>query len=197
MKPYITFSGTASVGKTTLVKALFPELEKLYGEKVVFITEVARSLERKGFKINKEATSVTQRLIEDEYIRLDEENKNIVKVADRSIIDRYSYTILNGGINIDATKSELLKWYDTSIESYCMKYSNMFYIPLTDEVKLELDGVRSADEAYRHEIDRLQRSIIDTHGLNVVTLKGTTEERIRTVLKTLEKTRAISLRITH
>src|ERR1039457_6346559 len=96
-KPYLVFTGTASVGKTTLIKPLIPILEKMYGEPVVHIAEVARSLERRGFKINKEATSATQQMIESEYLRLEQENATAVKVADRSIIDRFSYALLNGG----------------------------------------------------------------------------------------------------
>ena len=194
MIPYIVFTGTASVGKTTLIKPLVPLLETMYGESVVHIAEVARSLERRGFKINKDATSQTQRLIEDEYLRLEQESKGRIRIADRSIIDRFSYTMLNGGNTIDETKRGLLDWYDANIERVCNQYSHIFYIPISSDVPLELDGVRSPDEMYRREIDAIQRNIIDMYKIKVHILTGTVEQRLATITNVLEKSRGIKLR---
>jgi nicotinamide riboside kinase len=188
MKPYFAFTGTASVGKTTIVKAVSPLLEKIYGEPLAHIAEVARSLEKLGFKINKEGNMQTQRMIEDEYLRLEGEYVERVKIADRSIIDRYSYTILSVG-NVEgdtAEEQELLSWYDSNIVEHCKKYSHIFHIPLTGDVKLELDGVRSSDEKYRKEIADLQQDIITSYGINVHTLTGTTEKRLETIINILE-----------
>jgi hypothetical protein len=193
MKNYIVFTGTASVGKTTLIKPLIPVIEKLYGEPVVHIAEVARSLERRGFKINKEATSSTQQMIEEEYLRIEQENANSVKIADRSIIDRFSYSLLNGGDN-GMDKLNLLTWYNNNITEHCKKYSHIFHIPLTDEVKLELDGIRSPDEEYRRRIDEIQSKIIKQYNIKVHTLSGTVDERLETIKKVLESTSGISLR---
>lgn len=178
MKPYLVFTGTASVGKTTLIKPLISLLEEKHKEPVKYITEVARSLQLRGHVINKEATSRTQRLIEDEYLRLEEEYMESVRISDRSIIDRYSYAMLNGGPAIDEQKRELLDWYDKNILNQCAKYSHIFHIPLTDDLKLELDGVRSPDEAYRREVDRLQHHIINKYNIKVHTLSGSVEERL-------------------
>lgn len=183
MKTYVVLTGTQSVGKTTLIKPLVPIIEKMYGEPVVHIAEVARSLERRGFKINKEATTATQQMIEEEYLRLEQENSNAVKVADRSIIDRFSYTLLNSDNGPD--KLALLKWYNDSIEEHCKKYSRIYYIPLEPSLKLELDGVRSPDEEYRRRIDEIQLKIINQYKINVITLRGSTEERIQRIRETL------------
>jgi thymidylate kinase len=191
-KPYIVFTGTQSVGKTTLIKPLVPYLEKMYGEPIVHIAEVARSLERRGFKINKEATSATQQMIEEEYLRLELENPDAIKVADRSIIDRFSYTLLNSDNGPD--KLTLLNWYNNKIVEHCRKYSHIFHIPLTDEVKLELDGIRSPDEEYRRRIDEIQTKIINQYKIKVHTLAGSVEERLDTIKKVLESTNGISLR---
>ena len=193
--PYFVFTGTASVGKTTIVKAALPILEKVYGEPIAHIAEVARSLEKQGFKINKEGSMKTQRMIEDEYLRLEGEYTLKVKIADRSIIDRYSYTILNVGNTEGDTAEEqaLLSWYDANIVEHCKKYSHIFHIPLTDDVKLELDGVRSSDERYRRDIATLQQDIIDSYGIKVHTLTGTTEKRLETIVDVLEKTYGIGV----
>lgn len=185
---YITFTGTASVGKTTLIKPLIPLLKEMYSEPVTYIAEVARSLEKRGFKINKEATSETQRMIEDEYLRLEREATGQIKVADRSIIDRFAYALMNDGSKADKEKIDLLKWYDSSFKEHCSKYSHIFYIPLTENLKLELDGVRSPDEDYRRKIDELQSRLISMYNIKVYTLEGTVEERLNTIKKTLEKT---------
>ena len=188
-KPYIVFTGTQSVGKTTLIKPLVPILEKMYGEPIVHIAEVARSLERRGFKINKEATSATQQMIEEEYLRLELENPDAIKVADRSIIDRFSYTLLNSDNGTD--KLTLLNWYNNNVAEHCKKYSHIFHIPLTDEVKLELDGIRSPDEEYRRRIDEIQTKIINQYKIKVHTLAGTVEERLDTIKKVLESTNGV------
>jgi len=188
-KPYIVFTGTQSVGKTTLIKPLVPYLEKMYGEPIVHIAEVARSLERRGFKINKEATSATQQMIEEEYLRLELESSGAIKVADRSIIDRFSYTLLNSDSSLD--KLALLNWYDSNVVEHCKKYSHIFHIPLTDEVKLELDGIRSPDEEYRRRIDEVQTKIINQYKIKVHTLSGTVEERLDAIKKVLESTNGV------
>ncbi len=188
MKPYIVFTGTASVGKTTTVKAAIPHLEQMFGEPIAHLAEVARSLESRGFKINKEGNMQTQRMIEDEYLRLEAENSQKPKIADRSIIDRYSYTILNLGKGDPYEESELLKWYDRNIVEHCKKYTHIFHIPLTDDVKLELDGVRSPDEDYRRDIAKLQEDIISSYGIKVYTLTGPTHQRLRYITKALEET---------
>jgi len=191
--PYIAFVGTASVGKTTLIKPTIPLLEKMYGVPVVHIAEVARSLERRGFKINKEANASTQQLIEDEYIRLERENAGKVLIADRTIIDRFSYALLNSGdINAEeqAKKLNLLKWYNDNIVEQCKKYSHIFHIPLTEDVKLELDGIRSPDEEYRRKIDDIQTRIIRQYNLKVYQIEGSVEDRLDIIKTVLEKTSA-------
>jgi len=183
--PYIVFVGTQSVGKTTVVKELIPLLEKRYGKEVKYISEVARSVQARGFKINKEATADTQRLIEDEYKRLEDLHKDCVRVADRSVVDRFAYT-LGGDVNCEGM-AELMLWYSSNIPDICKGYNYIFHIPLTNDIPLTLDGVRSSDEKFRKEIDELQKNIIETYGVKVYTLQGTTEQRIATILEVLER----------
>lgn len=185
--PYLVMVGSASVGKTTTVKALIPVLEEMYQQPIVYIAEVARTLQRRGVKINKDATSLTQRMIEDEYSRIEAENTAHIKVADRSIIDRYAYATLNGGPSSDLDKRVLLEWYHNNIVEHCKKYSHIFHIPLTDELQLESDGVRSMDEVYRKEVATLQTSIIRKYNIEVHVLTGPTTERISQVRKVLKE----------
>lgn len=174
IKPYVVFSGTAGAGKTTMIKPTIDLLERVSHEPVRYLSEVARSLKAKGYQINREATCATQQMIEDEYIRLERESKDFIKVADRSIIDRYAYAMLNGGSTISEEKRKILDWYDANIETHCKKYSHIFYIPITTAVPYKLDGIRSEDIGYREEIAKLQESIIDSYKIKVYYIMPTT-----------------------
>ncbi len=181
--PYIVFTGTQSVGKTTLVKATIPLLEELYKKPVYHIAEVARKLSAQGHTINNASNSDTQRLIEEGYAAEEAANADKVLIADRSIIDRYSYTLLS-----DAAKDDkLLDWYDKNITEHCRKYSHIFYIPLSNDVKLELDGVRSSDEAFRKSVDNTQQMLIINYLIPVTRLSGSTEQRLEQIRKVLQK----------
>ena len=181
--PYIVFTGTQSVGKTTLVKATIPFLEELYSKPVYHISEVARKLSAQGHQINNSSTGVTQRLIEEGYKAEEEANSDKILIADRSIIDRYSYTLLSQA----SEDVELVQWYKHFTRSICdEKYSHIFYIPLSEDVKLELDGVRSSDETFRKSVDTTQRMIIDQLGIKVTRLYGPTEQRLEQIKKVLK-----------
>lgn len=174
-----------------MIKPLITMLETKYKEPIKYLTEVARSLAARGYTINKEASNQTQRMIEDEYLRLEKENWDFIKVADRSIIDRYAYAMLNGGSTISDEKRDLLDWYDSNIEAHCKKYSHIFFIPMCDAVPLKLDGIRSADQQYREEVDKLQRHIIDVYNIKVFTITETTpEKRFEFIKKVMEASRA-------
>lgn len=180
--PYIVFTGTQSVGKTTLVKATIPLLEEMYHKPVHHIAEIARKLSAQGYTINNQSNSVTQRLIEEGYAAEETANSDKVLIADRSIIDRYSYTLLSKAVD----DVGLVQWYEHFIPSTCAKYSHIFYIPLSEDVKLELDGVRSSDENFRRAIDVTQQMIIDKFNIKVTRLYGPTEQRLTQIKKALQ-----------
>ena len=133
-------------------------------------------------------------MIEDEYDRLEKKNEEKLLLADRSIIDRYSYTILNEG---STEKTDLLDWYAQNVKKICEKYTHIFFIPLVDSLKLELDGVRSSDESYRQEVDTLQKDIIDEYNIKVTYLYGSTEERLVQIKEVLGRNNGVSFRITN
>lgn len=179
--PYLVFSGTQSVGKTTLVKATIPLLEEMYKKPVYHIAEVARKLSAQGYTINAESTGSTQRLIEEGYKIEEAANIDKVLIADRSVIDRYSYTLLSNA----AEDTELVQWYEHFIPSTCEKYSHIFFIPLSDDVKLEVDGIRSSDESFRKAVDTTQQMIINKFNIKVTRLYGSTEQRLDQIKKVL------------
>lgn len=179
--PYVVFTGSQGVGKTTTVKAAIPLLQKFYNKPVHHIAEVSRKLAAKGHTINNQSTSMTQKLIEGGYAAEEVAFASEVLIADRSIIDRFSYTLLSKA----AEDKELVKWYEDHIVDHCKKYSHIFYIPLSDDVKLELDGVRSGDEDFRKAIDAKQQEIITKYNIKVTKLHGSTEQRLEQIKKAL------------
>ena len=174
--------GTQSVGKSTTSKAVIPFLEEFYGKPVHYVTEIGRKLYSQGYTINAQSNSMTQRLIEAGYASEEIGNANKILVADRSVIDRLSYTLLSKA----AEDKELVTWYENNIVEMCTKYSHIFYIPLSDDVKLELDGIRSSDEAFRKAIDAKQQEIISKYNIKVTKLHGTTEQRLAQIKEALK-----------
>jgi thymidylate kinase len=180
---YVVFSGTQSVGKTTLVKATIPLLQEIYNKPVYHIAEIARKLSAQGHTINSASNSTTQRLIEDGYATEEAANVDKVLIADRSVIDRYSYTLLSKAVE----DVSLVQWYEHFIPDTCAKYSHIFYIPLSEDVKLELDGVRSSDESFRKAVDTTQQMIIDKFNIKVTRLYGSTDQRLAQIKKVLQQ----------
>ena len=61
----------------------------------------------------------------------------------------------------------------------------MFYVS-PEGVEIEDNGVRETDSKYRMAIDEEIRSIIQMHGNSkVITIKGTTKERIEQIKNTV------------
>ena len=177
MSKYIVFVGTQSVGKSTTSKAAISFLEEFYGSPVHYVTEIGRKLHSQGHTINSQSTSTTQRLIEAGYAEEEKKHADKILLADRSVIDRLSYTLLSKA----AEDKDLVAWYEKNIVEMCSRYSHIFYIPLSDDVKLELDGVRSADENFRKDIDSMQQAIINKYNIKVTKLNGSTEQRLEQI----------------
>lgn len=181
-KPYIVFCGTHSTGKTTIVKAAIPLLQELYGDPVYHISEISRKLNAKlGVSINSDSTSGTQKLIESEYAREEAEHSDSCLIADRSVVDRFAYTLLSKAVLDD----ELVTWYRENVKEIASKYTHLFFVPLTPDLGLELDGVRSPDEDFRKRVNDLEADLIKTFKLNAHIITGSTEQRLVQIRKAL------------
>jgi len=180
--PYIVFTGSHSCGKTSSITSLIPHLKRMYDYPIYHITEVSRKLNKElGVSINKEGTNITQKLIESTYKKEEDLHDKEVRIADRSIIDRFAYMITSKA----AEDFSLIQWYKDNIKSTCDKYSHIFYLPVVDEIKLSLDGVRSSDEEYRKEIDKIIKETIKNYNIKVYTLVGNIEQRVNQIIEVL------------
>ena len=168
----IGFCGTMSVGKTTLVNALkeLPEFKNY-----TFRTERSKYLMEMGIPLNTDSTLKGQLVFAAE--RASELMQEKI-ITDRTIIDVMAFASLSESM------SEGEKFYlNATIQPLMYEYDILFYIS-PKGVEIEDNGVRETDANYRMAIDKEIKSIIGMHGRSdkVITINGTTEERIAQVL---------------
>jgi nicotinamide riboside kinase len=172
----IGFTGTMSVGKTTLVNALkeLPEFSEYY-----FATERSKYLRDLGIPLNTDST------IKGQFVFLAERASELLRdkvITDRTVIDVMAFTRLAESIpyyigdEINQSASHLIGEYDY-----------IFYIS-PEGVEIEDNGVRTTDSEYRNSVDIEIQNILRKypHKLKGFTaLTGTTEERVQKVKQTL------------
>ena len=169
----IGFTGTMSVGKTTLVKNLqkIPELKDY-----TFTTERSAYLHSLGIPLNYDTT------IEGETVFLAERVNELMQpniVTDRTIIDVMAFT----------NKAKKISYIDgDAFESYAKRfiyqYDYIFYIS-PEGVDMEDNGVRETDLEYRDTIDLEIKQLLRKHRPIWHTISGSTEERVKQVLNTV------------
>jgi nicotinamide riboside kinase len=168
----IGFTGTMSVGKTTLVNALkeLPEFADY-----TFATERSKYLRDLGIPLNTDST------IKGQVVFLAERASELMCeniITDRTVIDVMAFTNLAKSIpyyigdDFEQLSSHLIREYDY-----------IFYIS-PEGVELEDNGVRTIDEKYRMDVDTEIKKIINSYKPKIkiyTELYGTTEERIQKI----------------
>ena len=168
----IGFCGTMSVGKTTLVNALakLPEFKDYK-----FRTERSKHLMEMGIPLNTDST------VKGQSVFLAERASELLQgkiITDRTIIDVMAFAVQSQEmVYIEANDfcgfaSHMLNEYD-----------HIFYIS-PEGVEIEDNGVRETNAKYRVKIDEeIQLLIIKyRHKIkNLTEIKGSTEERIKSV----------------
>jgi hypothetical protein len=171
----IGLCGTQGTGKTTILK----EFQKIHPEFKV-VTEIARKCIEKGLPINEKTTGESQTFILHEQIKAEIENYPHDQISDRTTLDQYAYIEMGfrrGNISF-AQKEKL----ETITKAWAKSYDKILYIPI--EFPVIPDGVRSVDEEFRRNIDYLIFSELHNYN-NVITLKGTVEQRMNIIEKFL------------
>ena len=168
----IGLCGTMSVGKTTLVKALKQESEfKNY----IFRTERSKHLNSMGIPLNTDSTLKGQLVFASERAaELMQENI----ITDRTIIDVMAFCELSKSMS-KAEKDHIngVLWH------LIREYDIIFHIDDLS-VPMEDNGIRETDKNYRLDIHQKISSILGMYRYmpgKVVTISGTTEERINKI----------------
>lgn len=175
---FISFTGAQSTGKSTLLQ----ECKKL-DLKVKYVDEVTRFIKRKyKVPINEHAGDTTQILIINQHVINSLMKKNVI--MDRCIIDGLVYTYWL------YEKGKVSKWVlDYAKNVYDMLISKIdviFYCQ--PDFDLVDDGERSTDVIFRDEIIMLMDIVTSTcKPEQLVKLSGTVEQRMETIINTLNK----------
>jgi deoxyadenosine/deoxycytidine kinase len=168
----IGLCGTMSVGKTTLVNALknVPEFKDY-----TFTTERSKYLNSLGIPLNTDSTLKGQNIfLAERCTELMQENI----ITDRTIIDVIAFTKLAKSISyIDGDA------FEEYAKRFIREYDYIFYVSPEGTV-IEDNGVRETNQEYRDEIDQTIKLLLYKYKPWFNILKGSTEERVKQVIKT-------------
>ena len=170
----IGLTGTVSVGKTTLAKAL-GELEQF--KDYIIQTERSKYLSNLGIPLNTDSTLPGQ------FVFLAERASELLQpniITDRTIWDVCSFTLSAKSIN-DYEKRTFVE-SAMNLKDY---YDLIIYVsPLG--VPVEDNGLRTTDLGYRIKIDTaIQMALDEYKPVKLIKVEGTTEERIATILQSI------------
>lgn len=168
----IGFTGTVSVGKTTLVKSLqeLPEF-KHYN----FSTERSKYLRDLGIPLNTDST------LKGQTIFLAERCSELIQtnvITDRTVIDVMAFTLNAASINT-ADKHGFEQYASRFIE----EYDWIFYVSPSG-VQIEDNNVRTTDAIYRTQIDQTIKHACSEHLWRIKNfgiIAGSNEDRIKQI----------------
>ena len=169
----IGFTGTMSVGKTTLVNALkeLPEFENY-----TFRTERSKYLRDLGIPLNTDST------IKGQIIFLAERASELLQpriITDRTIIDVMAFTKL-----AESIPHYIGDQFETLASNLVREYDYIFYIS-PKGIPIEDNGVRTTDIEYRDKVDKEIQRILKERAPQHIELYETTEERIQKIKQVL------------
>lgn len=182
----IGFTGAQCTGKTTLLKRCeqLVDLGDAFHQ-YNFVDEVTRKVKRAGHNINLDGDNITQLFILNEHLK----NHTRVDdcVLDRCILDGYIYTCcLSRRGQVDPWVCE----YACNMLTELVDKLDVIFYTEPDNIPIENDGVRSVDVKFRQEIiDRYEQLYREQYFWQhkVVRLSGTVNERMDTILKTIDE----------
>lgn len=170
----IGLAGTVSVGKSTLAKAL-GQLE--YFKDYEVVTERSKYLRDQGIQLNNDSTLKGQLVFAAER-SIELMKSNII--TDRTLYDVCAFTLSANSIDwVDK------RYFTTLLMTMREEYDAIIYVS-PEGVEIEDNGVRTTDAEYRNKIDfTITEMLAEYKPKKLIKVKGTTEERIATILEEL------------
>lgn len=168
----IALVGAHGTGKSTVLN----ELKKVVGDQYYITDGFGRPLKEIGDKLNLSGREIQVIVNTITKHRWDNDVVSDRLICTRSIIDEWVYAKLFGLDDMLEDRIEIFKNSD-------YHKTKWFYIPI--EFPLEEDGVRYSGVDLQKKCDELMRQWIEMFNLDVVTLTGTVEQRVETLLKHL------------
>ena len=177
----ISFTGAQSTGKTTLLNHLSER-----NPDIIFVPEVTRLIKREyNLPINEAGNVMTQMMIMAQHVKnaYNVKHANANVILDSCSIDGLIYThwLCDQGLDMSAYSFARMVYENT-----VSKYDVIFYTS-PDDVVLEDDGERSVNSKFREEIIDLFYKHFRHPQSNLIILKGTVEERLQIIKKTLKE----------
>jgi len=170
----IGLCGTLSVGKTTLVHAL-KQLEQFKDYEIA--TERSKYLRDQGISLNTDSTLKGQLVFAAER-SIELMKSNII--TDRTVYDVAAFTL--SAKSIGWTEK---RYFTEILMSLRDDYDVIIYVS-PEGVDIEDNGVRTTDADYREKIDFTIREMLASYPpKKLIKIKGTTEERINTIISQL------------
>jgi nicotinamide riboside kinase len=170
----IGLAGTMSVGKTTLARAL-GELDQFKDHSVH--TERSKYLRDLGIPLNTDSTLAGQ------FVFLAERASELLRddvLTDRTIWDVCAFTL--GAKSISEFDKRTFVEAAMTLRD---RYDLVVYVS-PNGVEVEDNGVRTTDLDYRSKIDTvIKLSLEEFKPKKLITVEGTTEQRIATILQNL------------
>jgi len=163
-----------SVGKTTLVKAMaeLPQFKDYY-----VATERSKYLRDLGIPLNTDST------LRGQFVFLAERASELLRdnvLTDRTIWDVCAFTL--GATSISEFDKRDFVQSAMNLRNY---YDLVVYVSPVG-VEVEDNGVRTTDLDYRAKIDNvIKLSLEEFKPTKLITVEGTTEQRIATILQNI------------
>jgi nicotinamide riboside kinase len=170
----IGLTGTMSVGKTTLAKAL-GELDMF--KEYPIQTERSKYLRDQGISLNTDSTLKGQLVFAAERsIELMQENI----ITDRTVYDVSAFTLSASSIRWTEKR-----YFTEILMSLRDEYDVIIYVS-PEGVNIEDNGVRTIDAKYREQIDdTIQSMLLEYPPKKLIKVSGPTEERINIIISQL------------
>jgi predicted ATPase len=165
-KKRIILTGAQGTGKTTLMNALASDgtrtishIRKFAAEKNIDISTASEAGQKEFFKSLKKELSSKKSY-----------------VSDRGLTCVAAYTF-EKAVTEEISKKTADKQYMDIVKFHTENPDILLvYVPI--EFEIEDDGVRTANKEHQATIDFLIKNILETSGINYITVTGTVEERV-------------------